>query len=273
VPGTLIICATPIGNLGDVSPRLAEALGSADVIFAEDTRRTSTLTNHLGLDVPLRSYFAGNQRRRDTELDRCLAEGATVALVSDAGTPVVSDPGRSAVQAAVEAGAVVTVIPGPSAVTGALAVSGMDGDRFVFEGFLPKKGRDRADRIELLVVETRTVVLFVAPHQLVDDLTDLAEALGGGRRVCIVRELTKMHEEVVWSTLDRSVESWSERGGRGEFTLVLAGAEPQVHGIDEAVELARRLMDNGAPPSEAAREAAGEMKVARREVYRRIVGA
>lgn len=271
MPGKLIVCATPLGNLGDVSRRLEEALAEADVIFAEDTRRSRRLTELLGIDTPMRSYFAGNERSRDQELDRLLAEGRTVALMTDAGTPVVSDPGSGAVEAARQAGAEITVIPGPSAVTGALAVSGMEGDRFVFEGFLPRKGREREERLQGLVAERRTVVLFVAPHRLEDDLADLAHVLGHDRGVCVVRELTKLHEEILWSTLGEALAEWTERGARGEYTLVVEGAPPPTQDLDEAVALARRLMEAGTTPSQAAREAATESRLPRREIYRRLV--
>lgn len=271
MPGTLVICATPIGNLGDVSSRLAEALASADVIFAEDTRRTRTLTQALGIDVPMRSYFAGNERQRDDELDQLLREGKTVAIATDAGMPAVSDPGVGAVEAARAAGATVTVIPGPSAVTTALAGSGLAGDRFVFDGFLPRKGKERKQRVDGLVGEERTIVLFVPPHRLLDDLADLARALGDDRAMCVARELSKMHEEFQWTTLGSALEHWSHRGAKGEFTLVIEGADPPVHGLDEAVDLARRLMATGMSPSQAAREAASELGVRRRDVYERLL--
>ncbi len=273
MPGKLIVCATPLGNLGDVSDRLRDALRQADVVFAEDTRRSRTLTDAMGIKVDMRSYFAGNERTRDVELDQLLHDGLTVALMTDAGTPVVSDPGAGAVEAARRAGAVVTLIPGPSAVTGAVAVSGMTGDRFVFEGFLPRKGSERAARLEELVGEQRTIVLFVAPHRLLDDLRDLSETLGADRPVCIVRELTKMHEEIQWTTLDDALEEWSDRGPKGEYTIVVQGAEPMVHDVDEAVTLARSLLDKGVAPSQAAREASRELGVHRRDVYRRLLEA
>lgn len=271
VTGKLIVCATPLGNLGDVSDRLREALSEADVIFAEDTRRSRRLTELLEVDTPMRSYFAGNERTRNDELDRLLAEGQTVALMTDAGTPVVSDPGASAVDAARAAGAIVTVVPGPSAVTGALAVAGMNADRFVFEGFLPKRGRERSDRLHEIAREQRTIVLFVAPHRLLDDLESLVERLGPDRSVCVVRELTKMHEEVAWSTLGEALEEWSERGARGEYTLVIEGSEPPTHDIDEAVAMARDLIEEGMSTSRAARQAAGELGLPRREIYDRLI--
>jgi len=269
VPGTLVICSTPIGNLSDAPPRLAEALATADVVFAEDTRRSRILLDALGVSTPLRSYFLGNERTRSEELVERLASGDTVALVSDAGTPVVSDPGAHAVAMAREIGARVTTIPGPSAVTSAVAVSGMTGDRFVFEGFLPRKGRDRSERLEELAQEPRTMVLFCAPHRLGDDLTDLAEALGEGRPVCVVRELTKMHEEVVWSTLGEA--AGAADNPRGEYTLVIEGAPPQAPDIDAAIEEARSLVVGGMSVSAAARQVAERRKVSRRSVYEALV--
>lgn len=271
VPGKLVVCATPIGNLGDVSTRLAEALASADVVFAEDTRRSRVLLDALGLGVPLRSYFSGNERSRAIELDRLLVDGRTVALITDAGMPVVSDPGAGAIGAARDAGALVTVIPGPSAVTAALAVSGMDGDRFVFEGFLPRKGRERHVRLEALATEQRTIVLFVAPHRLIDDLSDLVSTLGEHRRVCVTRELTKMHEELQWATVGEALAHWTDRGAKGEYTIVIAGGEPPVHGVPEAVQMALRLMESGVSPSQAAREAALELGLPRRDVYDQLL--
>ena len=181
------MCATPIGNLDDVSPRLASELSNADLIFAEDTRRTAKLLNHLGIDTPMRSYFAGNERTRNEELGRSLSEGARVALVSDAGTPVVSDPGASAVKAAIEAGAEVTAIAGPSAPIVALSLSGFDGDRFVFDGFLPRKGRGRSESLADIRSETRTTIIFSAPSRIAVDLADLAEACGADRQVVVAR--------------------------------------------------------------------------------------
>lgn len=270
MPGKLIVCATPLGNLGDVSDRLRNALREADVVFAEDTRRSRTLTDAMGITVDMRSYFAGNERTRDEELDHLLAAGNTVALITDAGTPVVSDPGAGAVEAARRAGAVVTLIPGPSAVTGAVAVSGMTGDRFVFDGFLPRKGPDRASRLEELVGERRTIVLFVAPHRLLDDLRDLSETLGADRPVCIVRELTKMHEEIVRLTLAEAVEAYRDRQVRGELVVIVEGAgEPDTREEDDlaAKALAEALLDQGVAPSGVAKELRDRLAMNRNEAY------
>jgi 16S rRNA (cytidine1402-2'-O)-methyltransferase len=271
VAGILLLCSTPIGNLGDVSDRLRQALASADVVFAEDTRRAGNLLRSLGVATPVRSYFAGNERQREDELTQRLVAGATVALITDAGTPVVSDPGTHAVTVAQEVGAVVSIIPGPSAVTGAVAVSGFSGDRFVFEGFLPKKAKDRTARLAELTAEQRTMVVFSAPHRLVEDLEDLATALGPARRLCVVRELTKLHEEVAWMSLARAIEVWTERAPRGEFTLVLAGGAPPEPDQGVAVERARQLVAEGLSASAAARRAASETGAARRAIYEELL--
>jgi len=270
--GTLILCATPIGNLGDISSRLAETLASADVIYAEDTRRTGQLLTHLGLSKTMRSFFAGNERMRLAEIKQDLEAGLMVVLVSDAGMPVVSDPGASAVEAATEVGALVSAVPGPSAVTMALAVSGFDGDRFVFGGFLPRKGRDRTAAISSLDGEERTVVLFAAPSRVDRDLADIAEQVGGDRRVVVGRELTKLHEEVWRGTLaEAAVEFSHQERKRGEFTVVIAGADPVVPDVDRAVASALEAIEAGATMSDAVRMAAAADGVSRREVYDRVV--
>jgi 16S rRNA (cytidine1402-2'-O)-methyltransferase len=195
--GRLYVVATPIGNLGDLSPRAAEVLRSVDLVLAEDTRRTGTLLEHVGSRVRQRSLHEHNERDRIDEVLALLEEGQQIALVSDAGTPVVSDPGFRLVAAAGEAGMRIEPIPGPSAMLAALAVSGLPSDRVVFEGFLPRKGRARADRLAELGNEARTIVLFVSPHRAAADLADLAESLGADRPAIVARELTKLHEEVL----------------------------------------------------------------------------
>ena len=268
--GRLILCATPIGNLSDASPRLAEALGSADLILAEDTRRSLTLLRSLGVKKPLRSYFAGNENRRAAELVDLLKEGKTIALVTDAGTPAISDPGVSAVFAAREAGAVITVVPGPSAVTAALSVSGLPSERFVFEGFLPKKGPDRDKRLTSLAIETRTAVLFVAPHQLLDDLNDLS-SVAPNRPLCIARELTKMFEEIQWTTPGVAAEEWAGREILGEFTVVLGGGSPTEPDLEESIVAVIAEIGNGTQMSEAVRNVASRSGVARRTLYEEVL--
>ena len=269
--GRLVLCATPIGHLGDASPRLAEALGSADVILAEDTRRARVLLDHLGVAARPESYHAGNEASRSDRLATLLGQGASVALISDAGTPAVADPGLSAVRIAHEVGARVSIVPGPSAVVAALAVSGLPSERFVFEGFLPRKGTERAARLAALVAEPRTMVLFSATARVVKDLSALAEALGRGRRVTISRELTKAYEEVWSGALSEAVEEWSRRRPRGEFTLVVEGSARPVTPIEGAVREVVARIDQGEPMSEAVRRVADGLGLSRRTLYEAVL--
>ncbi len=269
--GTLVVCATPIGNLGDVTARLADELAAADLILAEDTRRTGTLLNHLGVTTPMKSYFAGNERARNDELRDVLSSGLRVALVSDAGTPSVSDPGASAVAVAIEVGATVTAVPGPSAAITALSVSGFSGDRFVFEGFLPRKGSERAEAIARIASDERTVVVFAAPSRVASDLADLAAASSPDRAVVVARELTKVHEEIVHTTLGEAADSIAG-AERGEYCLVIAGAPKQdAPSLDEAVEAAFALIDDGMSTSDAVREISDAFGVRRRALYERVI--
>ena len=265
--GRLVVCATPIGNLGDISERLAQTLRGADVVFAEDTRRTGTLLTHIGATPELRSFFVGNEGIRAREIAERIAEGETVALVTDAGTPALADPGVLAVRAARESGGVVTVIPGPSAVTAALAVSGFGGDRFGFEGFLPRKGGDRARRLAAMAIEDRPVVWFSSPRRVVTDLEDLAAHTGDDREVCAARELTKQFEEIWWGSLRQAIVKWTGIEPRGEFTLVLAPGQPGTMTVEQAVERAKSLVDAGATRSEAARTVAHQTGLPRRTIY------
>lgn len=272
--GVLILCATPIGNLADAPPRLAEALSGADCIYAEDTRRTVRLCNALGVTPrSLRSFFAGNEYTRAADLAGRLAAGETVALVTDAGTPGISDPGLLAVRAATDQGARVTIVPGPSAVTSALAVSGLPANRFSFEGFLPRSGEKRARRIGAVASSAQTVVLFSAPHRVLDDLCDLADAGLGDRPITVVRELTKLHEEIWSGTVSRACREWGGRSPQGEFTLVVGGEEILEKGRDpqrmaEAVEAVHRLVAAGLSTSVSVREVSRLLEVPRRELYR-----
>lgn len=262
-----MVCATPIGNLGDISERLAATLGAADVVYAEDTRRTGVLLSHIGASPEIRSFFIGNEGVRSAEIADRLAAGQTVALVTDAGMPALADPGVLAVRAARRVGAVVSVIPGPSSVTSALAVSGFGGDRFAFEGFLPRKGGDRAVRLRAMAREDRPVVWFSSPRRVLADLADLAEITGGSREICVARELTKQFEEVWWGTLDAAIGKWNETDPRGEFTLVLAQGEVPAPSLDDATEAARQLVNDGLSRSDAARTVARETGLPRRSIY------
>lgn len=263
---SLILCGTPIGNLDDAPPRLAETLRSCDVVFAEDTRRTRVLFDRLGIDVPLKSYFTGNERRRAGELVQRLEAGETVGLVTDAGMPSISDPGLTAVEVARSVGAPITLVPGPSAVTAAVTVSGLPADRFVFEGFLPRSGRDRLVRIEEITSDHRTVVFFASPRRIGADLADLAKSAGSERPVFVARELTKLHEELWWGTLSEAAEAFAG-DQRGEFTIVLRGAHPRPPDMQAAIDAVHALVREGKSRSSAVRIVAEQSGVSRRSLY------
>ncbi len=273
--GRLLVVATPIGNLGDLSPRAAEVLRTVDLVLAEDTRRTGTLLEHVGSRVRQRSLHEHNERERIDEVLELLAEGRDVALVSDAGTPVVSDPGYRLIAAAGDAGVRVEPLPGPSAVLAALAVSGLPSDRVVFEGFLPRKGRTRTERLAELAREPRTIVLFISPHRAGADLADLAEALGGDRRAIVARELTKLHEEVLRGGLGDLAHQAAEVGLRGEVTAVVAGAPSEATPVSppELAARVRELIAAGSSKKAAIAEVAEAAKVPKREVYQAVLDA
>ena len=267
--GRLVLVATPIGNLGDLSPRAVEVLAEADVVACEDTRRTGRLLAHAGVNAPrLMVVNEHTEAAGAAEIADLVVDGKTVVLVSDAGTPAVSDPGAKVVKAALDAGCDVEAVPGPSAALAALVVSGLPTGRFCFEGFLPRKGRHRADRIHALSLEPRTMVLFEAPHRLARTLQDLASALGGDRAVAIVREQTKLYEEVWRGNLADAVSRAGDTEPRGEHVLVVAGcpeptppSEPQIRAaLDE------RLAD-GLSRRDAAAAVAADLGVSRRAVY------
>lgn len=264
------MCATPIGNLGDISERLRNTLASADVVYAEDTRRTAKLLRHLVINVPMASLFVGNEVVRTEELVRAVRRGEKVVLVSDAGMPTISDPGAAAVRAVRDAGLPVSVVPGPSAVTTALALSGFGGDRFSFEGFLPRKGKARAERIESIANDERAVVLFASPNRLAEDLSDLESACGGTRLVAVMRELTKLHEECWVGQLGSAVHWWTEEV-KGEVTLVVGPVELAGPSVEEAVAKAREMVASGGSIRVSARTVAEEMGVSRREVYEALI--
>jgi len=267
--GRLVLVGTPIGNLGDLSPRALEALGQAVVVACEDTRRTGRLLSHFGISSP--TYIVVNEHTEGDAAERVLGHvqrGDVVVLVSDAGMPGVSDPGEFLVSRAIEAGVTVEVVPGPSAVLHALVVSGLTTSRFVFEGFLPRKGSGRALRLRELSQEHRTAVLFEAPHRLEKTLNDLADACGGERRIVLARELTKLHEEIWRGSVSEAIDRCAEVDPRGEYVLVLEGAPPAAEAteeeIREAVELA---LSRGLSKKDAAAEVAELFAVARNRVY------
>lgn len=269
----LVLVGTPIGNLGDLAPRAVEALCAADAICCEDTRRTGRLLQHAG--VPRRPLVVVNDHTEqgavDGVLDR-LAAGERVAVVTDAGMPGISDPGERLVRAALDAGHTVEVVPGPSAAVTALVASGLPAGRFVFEGFLPRKGSGRTERLAAVGAERRTVVLYEAPHRLARTLADLAAACGGDRTVSIGRELTKLHEETWRGTLAGAVEWAAEREPRGEMVIVLAGAP--VPGAATAAQVDEALqaeLDGGASARDAAASVAVALGVPKRTAYEAAV--
>jgi 16S rRNA (cytidine1402-2'-O)-methyltransferase len=272
----LVLAGAPIGRAGDASARLREELAAAQVVAAEDTRRLHRLCADLDVTLTGRvvSYFEGNEVRRTPELLDALRAGQRVLLVTDAGMPTVSDPGFRLVAAAAAEDLPVTCVPGPSAVTTALAVSGLPSDRFCFEGFLPRKGGERRARLGTLAAERRTAVFFEAPHRLADALADMATVLGSERRAVVCRELTKTHEEVRRGTL-AELASWAHDGVRGEVTIVVAGApEPSVELTGE--EIVRQVLvreDAGLTRKDAIAAVAQETGLARRIVYDAVVAA
>lgn len=274
-PGTLVLAGTPIGDISDAPPRLAEELAGADVVAAEDTRRLRRLTQALGVTPKGRvvSYFEGNESARTPELVEALLGGARVLLVTDAGMPSVSDPGYRLVAAAVEQDIKVTAVPGPSAVLTALALSGLPVDRFCFEGFLPRKAGERLARLREVAEERRTLVYFEAPHRLDDTLAAMAEVFGGERRAAVCRELTKTYEEVRRGPLTE-LAAWAAEGVRGEITVVVEGApERAPEALDEA-ELVRRVRvreEAGERRKEAIAAVAVEAGVPKRVVFDAVV--
>lgn len=269
-----MLVATPIGNLGDLSPRATEALLAADVVAAEDTRRTARLMAHAGRSAsPLLRYDEHTERERtDDLLDRAVA-GQMVVVVTDAGTPGISDPGHVLVRAAARRGVPVELIPGPNAVVHALVLSGLPTDRFVFEGFLPRKATQRRTRIAALVDEPRTIVCYVSPHRAADELAELATALGP-RRAALARELTKVHEQVLRMPLHVLAETVARDGVRGELTLVIEGAPtPAPPDEDELVDRVRTLLNAGHSLRDAAATVAADTGAAKRRVYQLALDA
>lgn len=270
MPGTLTLVGTPIGNLSDLSPRALQALQDCDFIAAEDTRVSLNLLNHFGIRKPLISYFEHNKRDKGELICRKLLDGENAVLVTDAGMPAISDPGEQLVVRCHELNIPVTVVPGPSAVVTALAVSGMPSARFTFEGFLSVNRRDRREHLASLVAEPRTMIFYEAPHKLQNTLNDLLETLGD-RRICLVRELTKIHEEVFPTTLAQAVAHYEQNAPRGEFVLIVEGAAPaeeKTLTAEQAAALARDLMADGLSASMAAKQIAAETGLKKGDIYR-----
>ena len=270
MPGMLYLVPTPIGNLGDISPRARQTLEEADFIAAEDTRVSLKLLNHLGIKKSLISYYEHNKDfKGNIILERSLG-GETCALVSDAGSPAISDPGEDLVKLCAQNGITVCAIPGPCAVITALSISGQSTGRFCFEGFLSTAKKSRREHLEALKNETRTMIFYEAPHKLLNTLEDMAAVFGGERSISLCRELTKLHEEVVRTTLQEAIEKYTENAPKGEFVLVIAGAAPvekEVASEEDAAQMVARLMAEGLSRKDAIKQTAKALDLPKNVVY------
>ena len=266
----LYLVPTPIGNLGDISKRARETLESADFIAAEDTRVTLKLLNHLELKKPLVSYYEHNKSFKGEKiLDRILG-GETCALVSDAGSPAISDPGEDLVKQCAAAGIPVCAIPGPCAAITALSISGQSTGRFCFEGFLSTAKKSRREHLESLIGEHRTMIFYEAPHKLLTTLQDMAAVFGQTRPISLCRELTKLHEEVVRTTLGEAVEKYTETPPKGEFVLIVAGAPEEIREAPSEADAAARvkaLLEQGLSRKDAVKQTAAELGLPKNTVY------
>ena len=268
--GMLYLVPTPIGNLGDISTRCRETLEAADFIAAEDTRVSLKLLNHLGIKKSLVSYYEHNKAFKGDKIVERILAGETCALVSDAGSPAISDPGEDLVKQCAAAGITVCAIPGPCAAITALSISGQSTGRFCFEGFLSTAKKSRREHLESLKHEQRTMIFYEAPHKLVSTLEDMAEAFGSDRSVSLCRELTKLHEEVVRTTLGEAAAKYTENAPKGEFVLVVAGAPAQEKEVATATDAAARvaqLMAEGFSRKDAVKQTAKELDLPKNVVY------
>ena len=268
--GMLYLVPTPIGNLGDISQRCRETLENADFIAAEDTRVSLKLLNHLGLKKSLVSYYEHNKAFKGEKIVERILAGETCALVSDAGSPAISDPGEDLVKLCHEAGIVVCAIPGPCAVITALSISGQSTGRFCFEGFLSTAKKSRREHLESLVEEHRTMIFYEAPHKLLATLQDMAAVFGGDRSISLCRELTKLHEEVVRTTLDGAIEKYTEHAPKGEFVLVVAGAPEtpkETATAEDAAAYVEKLMEEGLSRKDAVKKTAKDLNLPKNVVY------
>ena len=266
----LYLVPTPIGNLGDISQRCRETLEAADFIAAEDTRVTLKLLNHLGIKKSLVSYYEHNKAAQGSRIVERILGGETCALVSDAGSPAISDPGEDLVKQCAAAGIPVCAIPGPCAAITALSISGQATGRFCFEGFLSTAKKSRREHLESLKSEQRTMIFYEAPHKLLTTLADMAEVFGGNRPLSLCRELTKLHEEVVRTTLSEALERYTENPPKGEFVLIVAGAKPEEKEIPSETDAAARLAEliaQGLSRKDAVKQAAKELGLSKNAVY------
>lgn len=271
--GTLYLCATPIGNLGDISLRCIEILKYVDLIAAEDTRRTVQLLNHLGISKPLTSYHEHNKHTKGEYIISLLKDGKNVAQVSDAGTPAISDPGEDLVKLCIENDINVTSIPGPVAGINALILSGLSTRRFSFEGFLSVNKRHRKEHLDSLKNDTHTMIFYEAPHKLKTTLSDMITVFGPDRRIALVRELTKLHEEVIRSTLKEALAIYDDHSPRGEYVIIIEGASESMTeeskwweeiSVKEHVE---KYIKDGLSSKEAIKKAASDRNLPKRDVY------
>lgn len=274
--GTLYLVATPIGNLGDFSPRAVDTLENADFIAAEDTRVSMKLLNHFGIKKPLVSYHEHNHVTAGQSILSRLLAGETCALVTDAGTPAISDPGEDLVRLCAENGVPVYSIPGCCAAVSALAVSGLPTGRFTFEGFLTVNKKSRRERLEQLKTEERTMIFHEAPHKLRTTLADLRDAFGPERRISLCREMTKLHEETMRCTIGEAVDYYELTEPKGEYVLVVAGAEPAeapAATLEDGVRMVRQLREEGARTKDAVKEVATHTGLSRNELYAAVLAA
>lgn len=272
--GKLYVVGTPIGNLSDFSPRAVETLASVDFIAAEDTRVTLKLLNHFEIKKPMVSYFEHNRRERGEIILERIKSGESCAIVTDAGMPAISDPGEDLVNLCLSNGIPVESVPGPTAFATAVAMSGLPSGRFTFEGFLSVNKPSRREHLEEIVSERRTMVFYEAPHKLTATLKDLYKYLGD-RRIALIKELTKIHETVERTTLSEACEKYSAQAPKGEFVIVIEGStEPKQKevSLDEAVALAKGLVENGMAINDASKEIAKETKLKKGDIYKALLG-
>jgi len=271
--GKLYIVGTPIGNLEDFSPRAKRILSEVDFIAAEDTRVTVKLLNHLGISKPMVAYFEHNKKERGNTVIERMLSGEVCAIVTDAGMPAISDPGEDLIRECHERGIAVESVPGPTAFATALALSGMPSGRFCFEGFLSVNKPSRKKHLEEVKTERRTLIFYEAPHKLIRTLVDMYEVFGD-RNVAIVREITKIHETVMRTSFSEAIEFYKENEPRGEYVLIIEGAKEEtvVYCLDDAVKLAKRLINDGLSASAAAKEAANVTGIKKSEIYKTMSG-
>ncbi len=270
--GKLYVVGTPIGNLEDFSPRAKRILGEVDFIAAEDTRVTIKLLNHLGISKPMVAYFEHNKKERGNTVIERILSGEVCAIVTDAGMPAISDPGEDLIRECHEKGIEVESVPGPTAFATALAISGMPSGRFCFEGFLSVNKPSRKKHLEEVKNERRTMIFYEAPHKLIRTLADMY-AVFGERKIAIVREITKIHETVMRLSLSEAIEFYKNQEPRGEYVLIIEGAKEEtvLYSLEDAVALAKQLMNDGLSSSAAAKEAAGVTGIKKSEIYKQML--